>query len=250
MTMWQTSRFECKYMIPRHQVPAIRQWMLMFLAPDRFAMRHPGYVYSINSLYLDSADYELYRTTAVGMKNRFKLRIRCYDDNPATPLFFEIKRRVDRIIRKSRVTLSRPDAMALLRGEKRPSDVVADADLHHLESFFELMRGLGAGPVARIRYRREAYESTVNDMVRLTFDFDLAFAPTLDFNFALGHGDWHPVPMPGVLLEVKFTDYMPQWLVEMIRNFELSKVPFSKYNQSVERILSPDHQIWHLLQGV
>ena len=47
--------------------------------------------YHVHSLYLDSPAYELYHETTEGVKNRFKLRMRFYDDSPEAPVFLEIK---------------------------------------------------------------------------------------------------------------------------------------------------------------
>lgn len=222
-------------MIPNSRVEAVRRWMLMFLQPDRFAVDRPGHGYTLGSLYLDSADLQLYRGTRTGLRNRFKLRIRSYDDDPASPLFFEIKRRIDRVIRKSRVTLSRTDSLDILSGRKPPSEVATGEDLFHLETFLRLKSDLAAAPVVRVRYHREAYESTAQDRLRLTLDRGLSCASTPDFRFSLTEGTWRPVPMSGTLLEVKFTDYYPQWVAGMIGQFELQKIPYSKYNLSVER---------------
>lgn len=237
--MWQTSRFECKYMVPVHQVGAVRQWMQLFLRPDSFAARREGFVYPIGSLYLDSPGLTLHRMTECGEKNRFKLRIRSYCDAPDSPLYFEIKRRIDRTIRKSRVTLSRPDAQAVLAGYARAGDVADGEDRHHLETFLQLMYGIAAGPVARVRYMREAYESPANDRVRLTLDSTLACAGTLNHDFSLEGGLWRRVHMSGVLLEIKFTDCFPQWVAEMVRQFELRRIPFSKYGLSVTSLRRP-----------
>lgn len=248
--MWQTSRFECKYMVPPHLVDAVRCWMQRFLQPDRFALTRPNYTYAINSLYLDTVDYQLYRMTGFGAKNRFKLRIRCYNDDPSSPLFFEIKRRIDRVIIKSRVTLKRDDARELVHGRLHPAEVVEGEDRHHLETFLKLMRQLPAVPAARIRYAREAYESSAIDQVRLTLDSALSFAVTPDFNYSHAEGCWHWVPMNGMLLEIKFVDYFPQWVAEMIRHFELQKIPFSKYSLSLDKMLLPSYRVQSLLEGV
>ncbi len=235
--MWQTSRYECKYLIPHRQLDEVRAWIGMFLVPDRHALALPHYTYTIGSLYLDSPHLMLYRMTAAGLKNRFKLRIRSYSDDPAAPLFFEIKRRIDRVIRKSRVTLAREDGRRILGGELLPCHVAAGENCHHLETFMELARAIGAAPMARIRYRREAYESPAGDTVRLTLDSALTYAPTPGVDFSFDGAGWGTVPMSGTLLEVKFNDHYPKWIAEMIRRLELAKIPFSKYNLSIERML-------------
>lgn len=248
--MWQSSRFESKYMIPPHKVGGVRRWIQMFIPPDSYAVEKPNYTYSINSLYLDSADLQLYRMTGNGIKNRFKLRIRCYDDNPSSPLFFEIKRRVDRIIRKTRVTLSRIDAQNLLHGNKSPSEISENGNRHHLESFIGLMHGLAAYPIVRVRYEREAYESSSNDRLRITLDRFLNCSITKDYNFSFTEGNWNTVSMGGTLLEIKFTDFFPSWLIEMIRYFELQKISFSKYGLSVENMRLPLSRAQRLFEGV
>jgi len=247
--MWQTSRFECKYMIPWQKAAALRRWIQNFLPPDSYAATLPEFTYPIGSLYLDSPGLRLYRMTEGGEKNRFKLRVRAYSDDPETPVFFEIKRRIDRVISKSRVLLSRLDARDILLGRISPRMIAQNGDLHHLETYLNLMIGLSAQPVVRVRYLREAYESQNGDKLRLTFDHHLEYAHTSDFNFSIDEAVWHAVPMSGVLLEVKFTDMYPQWVGEMIRHFELQKIPFSKYNLSVHGMKSPLCRIQYALEG-
>ena len=47
-----------------------------------------------------------YRTIN-GDKNRYKLRLRFYEDNPHAPVFFEIKRRMNDAIMKQRCGIKR-----------------------------------------------------------------------------------------------------------------------------------------------
>ena len=77
-----TSRYEWKYFVPASLLPSIRAMSRPFVRPDRFARTQPGNRYPIVSLYLDGDGYELYRTTVEGHLNRFKLRVRAYDDDP------------------------------------------------------------------------------------------------------------------------------------------------------------------------
>ena len=94
------SRFECKYLISPVLVPALRKIIRPFTRPDPFAALVEGYRYPICSLYLDSDDLRLYQQTVGGEKNRFKLRVRSYSDDPASHVFFEVKSKVNNIVRK------------------------------------------------------------------------------------------------------------------------------------------------------
>ncbi|HOK97053.1 MAG TPA: VTC domain-containing protein, partial [Anaerohalosphaeraceae bacterium] len=94
-------RYELKYRIPETKARAIAQYVSAFIHPDRYAKNKPGNEYLISSLYLDTPTLTLCNETLQGKKNRFKLRIRGYDDNPLSPVFLEIKRRACNVIVKS-----------------------------------------------------------------------------------------------------------------------------------------------------
>ena len=76
------SRYECKYQISPMVVSALREFIQPFMRPDPFAALREDNRYPICSLYLDSEDLVLYQQTVGGHKNRFKLRVRSYSDDP------------------------------------------------------------------------------------------------------------------------------------------------------------------------
>mgnify|MGYP000641483938 CR=1 FL=1 len=73
----------------------------------RLAMAHPAIGFR-----LDSDDLAIYWGTINGDKNRYKLRLRFYEDNPNAPIFFEIKRRMNDAILKQRGGVKRPARMS------------------------------------------------------------------------------------------------------------------------------------------
>ena len=85
------SRFECKYRISPLHAPQVRRFIEPFMRPDPYAARRPGFRYPICSLYLDTDNLALYGQTVAGEKDRYKLRVRSYSDDPAAPLFMEVK---------------------------------------------------------------------------------------------------------------------------------------------------------------
>jgi hypothetical protein len=244
------SRFECKYFVPHAQCDRLRRWIEPFVQPDRHALGRPGHRYPICSLYLDTADLRLYRMTTEGIKNRFKLRVRSYSEQAADPLYFEIKRRIDGMIDKSRVALDRRGGGELLGGRLGPTQVTADGNLHVAETFMDLARRIGAGPVVRVRYEREAYESAAGDPVRLTLDWNLACAPTTGCDFSFSSGRWHQVPTTGIILEIKFTEFFPPWVADLIRQFQLQKISIPKYILSIKRSRRASGQLGPLFMEV
>src|SRR5206468_4426299 len=109
-----------------------------------------------------------------GQKNRLKLRVRYYDPNGGSPLFCEIKRRVNDVVLKERAVIRRDALPRLLAGGcPQPEDLydpvdVASADV--LREFSRLRNALHAEPKMIIYYEREAWVAPDDDTVRITFD--------------------------------------------------------------------------------
>src|SRR5215213_7155598 len=111
----QASRFELKYIISETMVLGIRDFVRPWLVPDEYADPNNNNSYMIHSLYLDNRGLSLRRATLDGHKNRFKLRIRFYDDIPENPVFYEIKGRIGDVIKKERTAVHRSSVDKLMR---------------------------------------------------------------------------------------------------------------------------------------
>jgi hypothetical protein len=228
------ARFECKYYLSETQYDQVMRWIGPYIEPDPFARPYPGYRYMLSSLYLDSPDLKIGRMTIQGRRNRFKLRIRSYNDDPSTPIFFEIKRRIDGVIDKTRIKLRREDGFGLMDGYLTPGQVALDGEARHdLDNFMRLTESFGAGPMMRVRYEREAYQATYGEPVRITFDRQLAYAHTPTTDFTVYGSGWNFLKTEGVVLEIKFPDYFPFWVNELICGLQLQRVSIAKYIMSL-----------------
>ena len=161
------SRYECKYLVDPIVIPEMRRFLNPFVEPDNFAALRKGYRYPICSLYLDSPDLALYHQTVAGEKDRFKLRVRTYSDDPSKPAYFEVKRKVNNIVHKRRAGLSRAQARAEL--ERAPVDLTGmpAAKRSDVEYFRHHLMLTEARPVVRVKYMREAYQARGNEPVRI-----------------------------------------------------------------------------------
>lgn len=227
-------RYELKYRIRETKARAIAQYIQSYISPDKYSKLCPDYQYLISSLYFDSNDLHLCKETIGEKTNRFKLRIRCYDDKPDTPCFFEIKRRLNNVILKDRARLSKDLITKIVRDYYVPEKLYTkDRDI--LLQFQLYLRALQARPVVLVRYRRQAFEDDSCNRVRITFDRGLSFksadAPVLITNGA----GWDTVPMDFVILEIKFTNRYPVWLNDMVKIFDLKQTAMSKYVSSVKQ---------------
>lgn len=228
----QASRYELKYLIDETQARYVRQLIRGMVEPDENMDPSAPWGYSVRSLYLDHPSLQLCRQTICGHKNRFKLRVRFYDDSQDTPAFFEIKQRVDQVIRKQRALVRREAVPWLMSGGgPRPGDLFdgskksADA----LRNFCKLRDHAGALPQVYVVYTREAYMSPDNDDLRITFDRQL-----LAYRYQPAEGLKLPryaaqVPMGGVVLELKYTNTFPLWMKDMVQQLRLKRTSFPKY---------------------
>jgi len=163
-------RYEMKYVISGLKAAAIERFIEPYLGLDRYSKLQPEGCYPIVSLYLDSDNLRLCRESLRGILKRFKLRIRSYTDDPAYPRFFEIKRRANTVIIKSRAKVRNQDVAALLSGRYIAPVQDYKADVDTIRQFQLYMKGINAKPVVLIRYMRRAYEGNMDNRVRVTFD--------------------------------------------------------------------------------
>ena len=227
-------RYELKYVISEAKAEALTQFIKPYLQVDRYSKLQRGGGYPIVSLYLDSDDMRLCKDTLEGRKNRFKLRIRSYTDEPDYPRFFEIKRRLNTVILKSRARVMDRDVPALLAGLPLPPQNYS-ADIDTINQFQLYMNSIKAKPKILIRYMRRAYEGDSETRVRVTFDSKLCYCATDAPEVRLSGRGWqrNSITEGGVILEIKFTNRYPAWLSEMVEYFDLLQRPVSKYATSV-----------------
>lgn len=245
----QRQRFEYKYLIDEATAHSVRDFARSYLQHDEHARPEMGYSYPIYSLYLDSPGLTLYRSTIEGMMNRFKLRIRYYDDNPRNPVFFEIKRRVNECILKERAVVKRDRMHALIMGKAPdPTDLLKPHDLKSFSSltrFCELGANIHAAGQVIVAYNREAWVSPNDDAVRLTFDRDLA---TAAYHGTLLNKKWTRPHVEHVVLELKFDNRFPLWMQELVRNLNLYRTSFPKYVHCIEAMPNPNSAAAYLLR--
>ncbi len=227
-----SSRYELKYFASPATVEQLRLAITGRARPDHYASGRPGNRYSVNSLYFDSPDLTLYRATVGGHKARFKLRLRRYDESNTDSVYAEIKRRISDVIVKTRVPVAKAVADAVEQwtlGGRQP----AVGELPDLAPFVQALSLLEARPALRVRYMREAYETTAWPAVRITFDFDIAYSIAQGWGHTAIWPRWYRLPVDGAVVEIKFTDVFPAWLTELVHALELRRQPIPKYALAV-----------------
>lgn len=227
-------RFECKYLITEGQASRVLKYAQPYVELDPFAARCPDGRYQISSLYLDGDDLCLYHETLAGVKDRFKLRIRAYSDRFEDPVFFEVKKRNDRVIVKERCRVRRAEIGPTIDGWGAARERMALPELESLEAFQSRCQRIKAKPRVLVRYNREAYMGTFDPTARVTFDRNLQTRGQRQHGQFFSPAGWSSVEGGKVLLELKFNDSCPSWMTAIVRQEGLRRISFSKYALSVE----------------
>ena len=234
--MTYQNRHECKFLLSEDVACRLLQRVNPFVLPDPHAAKSPTHSYSIASLYLDDEAGNLYRETEGGLPFRYKLRIRSYSDDAATPVFLEVKRRYDRVVQKLRCPIQRSWLpKLLLEGQDEVPDLSASKQAS-LREFLRLVRLRRAVPRVTVRYERQAYVGRDDDQLRVTFDRRLAALVEAAPIVCMHADHYESVPQHGVVLELKFTDRCPQGMLNAVRVFELRRQSCSKYCTSIDAL--------------
>lgn len=235
----QMQRLEYKYLISERKALKVREYVRSYLELDEYGVNKPDLSYTIHSLYLDSDQLATYWETINGCKNRFKLRIRYYDDNPTSPAFCEVKRRVNDAILKQRGGVHREAVPWLLAGQlPDPAHLFSSQakQLVALQRFSQLMLDLRASPKAHVCYRREAWVSTQDNSVRVTMDRDVRVAQELTARLGTDMTQYATPFGDEVILELKFTGRFPNWFRALTESFSLFRSSAAKYADGVAAI--------------
>jgi SPX domain protein involved in polyphosphate accumulation len=240
-------RFESKYAIPIHLVDQIIQFIQPYCSHDKYSALSPDRYYIINSLYFDTPDFLFLRKRILKAERRFNMRIRCYGDNPTFPYFFEIKQRIGDIVRKTRARIDDPEyARYFFATNDQPPPLEDPKNCKHRDLFYHTAFKYNAQPVVLVQYRRQAFFSNYEEYARVTFDINLRFKPQNDYNPLPVEEAMIPCDLPlgndncsHAILELKcYTSFVPLWMIDLVRTFNLQKTGFSKFTTCLKGVFS------------
>jgi SPX domain protein involved in polyphosphate accumulation len=245
---FNTNRYELKYLIDEPCARGVRDFIRGRLNRDPYALPEMAWSYPNYSLYLDGPGLQLYTATFQGHKNRYKLRLRYYDQNPDTPVFFEIKRRVTDVILKERTAVRKDAAIRLFRGGlPHPSDLFDPenmGDFSVLRRFCELRSAISAEPRLIVYFEREAWVDPKDEELRVTFDREASTAP---YTGTLYPKSFKETPFPAVILELKFNDRFPVWMRDLVESWDLYRTHMGKYIHCTDLMPKPARRMGGLV---
>lgn len=215
-------RHEWKHPITPSDLLLLRQRLCAVMAHDCHTV---GGKYLVRSLYFDNAADKVLREKLNGVNRREKFRLRYYNGDTST-LRLEKKSKINGLCLKQSVPLTPAQGCALLAGD---AAWMTDAPEPLVRELRAKMICQGLRPKAVVDYIREPFVFAPGN-VRVTLDYDLRTAVNC-VNFFDPRCLTLPVPDNPMILEVKWDEFLPDIVRDLVQLPNGRAAAFSKYAQ-------------------
>lgn len=216
--IYRFERIEKKFWMSTGQYKALLPTLERHLNYDSFGES------TVCSIYYDTPDFSMIRRSIERPRFKEKLRVRSYGvPGDGDMVFVEIKRKLDGVGYKRRISVPFAQAKKLLRGE------AIHCDNPQIErEIAELVRRYAPQPAVCMTYRRFAMYGKEDPEFRVTIDRDLNY--TTENPEKPGVGRMEPImeDHSRVLMEIKALDAIPRWLTDELSRLNIYQAPFSK----------------------
>ena len=215
-------RHELKYEITAAQLQLLKNRINHLIPPDKHAGPTGGYI--IRSLYFDDQYDRCFRENEDGTDPREKFRIRIYNAS-SQRITLECKRKERGKTHKTSCPLTVEQTKQLMQG-KPIGDIASQPPLLQKLTVQMLTRRLR--PVVIVEYERIPYVYK-NGNVRITLDTNIASSSAVEC-FLDAQIPKRPIlPAGQELLEVKYDEYLPDFIYRNLQLHSLRQTAFSKY---------------------
>jgi hypothetical protein len=215
---------EVKFLLDPEHAARVQTWARDHLAPDPHGGGDHGDAYRTTTLYLDTADLDVFHRR--GSYGRAKYRVRRYEASDLA--FLERKLRRPRLLVKWRTSVAVPALDKLAAGGLAP-----DAPGGWFQRRIACRR---LAPACVVTYTRLARLGTAEGApVRLTLDGDLRAWPAT--GFALGASGAGRTALPGRhILELKYRGRLPAVFRRLVQDLALTPGGVSKYRLAIATV--------------
>jgi len=222
MTNHMKFRHELKYEVTAAQLGLLKSRINHMIPLDSHV--GPAGAYTIRSLYFDDQYDRCLRENEDGTDPREKFRIRIYNHS-TDRITLECKRKERGKTHKTSCPLTLEQTKQLMQG-KPLGDIASQPPLLQKLTVQMLTRRLR--PVVIVEYERIPYVYK-NGNVRITLDTNISSSSAVDA-FLEGRIPKRPVlPAGQQLLEVKYDEYLPDFIYRNLQLHSLRQTAFSKY---------------------
>lgn len=218
-------RHELKYRISEADYMAIRSRAVHIMKRDPHVGESGQYL--IRSVYFDNYNDKALREKIDGVQKREKFRIRWYNDDLSF-IKLEKKFKYNSLCKKDSAVLTENEFRALLSGDKSWMMNRTEPCVRELYLKMNLQQ---LKPRVLVSYIREPYIFKAGN-VRLTFDSKIR-SNLFGDNFIENMHDIEVTePSGGMILELKYDEFLPDIIACLVQSESLRLQAFSKYGQS------------------
>ncbi len=248
-------RYELKYIIPFETVEPMTDFLMNYCVLDEHAKTAKNFFYCVNGLYYDTPNYTFLTNRLYTKNPRFNMRARAYGDNPTPPYFLEIKYKDANSVNKYRCMIDDDEWERMFTDlDYRTNLQGKESQMKNKELFYVTALKYAATPKIFTQYKRRAFVSEVDEYARVTMDIDMCCYLENDYTLQPDTKKLTPYdnelvyvkepnrPMgSAVILELKcYPHQVPLWMIDMIKQFQLTRTSFSKYAMSMLTIKEYD----------
>lgn len=183
-----------------------------------------GESYRVRSLYFDDYADSAFYDNAAGVDRRRKFRIRVYDDLKM-PVRLEIKDKYRDKTRKFSCSISEDTCLDLMAG--RLTSPKEDTP-YPLVAFYLAASECMLRPRIIIEYARTAFVHKAGN-TRITFDQGITRSEDVGRFFSEDITRLSILPEGQHIVEVKYDEFLPDWIAQALELGELRRATFSKY---------------------
>lgn len=215
-------RNEIKYIVAETQLVLLKNRIGHLIEPDRHA--GPDGQYRIRSLYFDDYYDSCYTENEIGTDPREKFRIRIYNADPGR-ISLELKRKQHGMTQKLSCRLTEEQCRTLMAGRPLRPDSSYPAVLQKLNL---LMNTRLLRPRVIVEYDREPYVEPLGN-TRITFDRNIRSSDAVGLFLEKSVPARPIMPAGKHILEVKYDEFLPDYLYRNLQLSNLRQTAFSKY---------------------
>ena len=231
-------RIEKKYLLSEAQQEALFQRIGAQLRPDEYGRS------TVLSLYLDTPDHRIIRSSIEAADYKEKLRLRSYGTARAdSTVFLELKKKFGGVVYKRRAAMTLTEAERYLRTGIKPFESQIMSELDWAMRLYGRPKG-----AMLIACEREAWFDEAHPDLRLTFDRSIRCREN-ELRLDRGSAGCALLPKNTVLLEIKTAGAMPLWLADALDAEGILPGSFSKYGEAYLRTLEKKKRPVVIIEG-
>lgn len=219
-------RKEEKYLLTSNQYEYLLNKINDQIEKDKY------YESNICNIYFDTENFDLIKNSIEKPLYKEKVRLRSYNvPNINDKVFFEIKKKYKGVTNKRRIIVSLKEFNNYFQ-----DNLIPKCNKQIFNEIDYIMKNKKLKPKLFLAYNRISYLSKEDKEFRLTFDKNLRFR-TLDLDLNMGDCGKKYFDDDTYILEIKTSNAIPLWFVNVLSELKIYPQSFSKYGNIYKKYL-------------